>query len=30
MARHVIQNQQLLGLYAMEEGRNKMAEDRVA
>ena len=23
MARHVIQNQQLLGLYAMEEGRNK-------
>ena len=28
MARHVIQNQQLLGLYAMEEGRNK-AENRV-
>ena len=24
MARHVIQNQQLLGLYAMEEGLNKM------
>ena len=28
MARHVIQNQQLLRLYAMEEGRNK-AENRV-